>query len=160
LLNVAIITHTAATFFIDITINFFTTFVIIAFNHHILSSPLYLQLTPYTTLPHSQTCSVSQKDIMLIIGVSVGVGGFVIIACACYWYIRCRRSGAERRYASYEANVKKQKQKLAERSEERKTTRQERESEIRGKYGLFKDKEDTGTRQKLLSGSDSYGAKY
>ena len=92
---------------------------------------------------------------MLIIGVSVGVGGFVIIACACYWYIRCRRSGAERRYASYEANVKKQKQKLAERSEERKTTRQERESEIRGKYGLFKDKDEgSGTKQKLLADNE------
>lgn len=58
----------------------------------------------------------------------------------------------------YEQNVKKQKVKLAARAEERTAKREDREAEIRGKYGLWKDSKQDEKSSLLESGSA--GSKY
>lgn len=82
---------------------------------------------------------MTAHDMTLIIGVSVAVAFLMVLFCACFWYRKCRRDATDKRYAKYEASVKKSKAKVAARAEERRTVREEREAELRGKYGLFKD---------------------
>lgn len=56
----------------------------------------------------------------------------------------------------YEQNVRKQKEKLAKRADERNAKREEREAEIRGKYGLWKERDEKAS----LLESGQTGSRY